>query len=316
MRTMTKRKDMQKWRIIAVAASFFSLWSLLSCNRDQLRHDASGVFEATEILVSAEASGKIEALEVTEGDFLQMGQCVGYVDSTQLYLQKLQLQASRKAVNLRRPDIGIQISATKEQIRRAETEKQRVENLYKADAATQKQLDDADTQVKVLNNTLAAQINSLSSSVNSLTEEGASYEIQTARIADLLAKCRVINPIEGVVLSKYAEPKEVVASGRPLYKIADVRNLFLRAYVVAAQLEHVKLGQEATVSVCYDGKNEKTYPGRVTWISDRAEFTPKTIQTKDERRNLVYAVKIAVVNADGFLKIGMYGDVDFHSKQQ
>lgn len=310
----TKNNKLKKGALIL--PGILSLLLIVSCNRGKFKHDASGVFEATEILVSAEASGKIEALALKEGDFLTLGQYVGYIDSTQLYLQKLQLQATKKAVSKRRPDIGIQISSTKEQIRKAEIEKRRVENLFRADAATQKQVDDAEAQLKVLQNTLAAQVNSLSASVNSLTEEEASYEVQIARIEDLLSKTRIINPAEGVVLSKYAEEKEIAVSGRPLYKIADTRNLFLRAYVVAAQLEDVKLGQEVTVWVSYDGKNEKAYPGKVAWISDKAEFTPKTIQTKDERQNLVYAVKIAVENADGLLKIGMYADVAFSTEQR
>lgn len=287
---------------------------LFSCNRNSFKYDASGVFEATEVLVSAEASGKIEKLSLQEGDILSKGQYVGYIDSIQLYYQKLQLQTTQKAVNKRRPDMGIQISATKEQIRKAEIEQQRVERLFRADAATQKQVDDAEAQLKVLQNTLSAQVNSLSTSINSLTEEGASYEVQIARIEDLLSKSKIINPIDGVVLSKYAEEKEIAVTGKPLYKIADTQHLFLRAYIVSSQLEQVKPGQEVSVIVCYDGKNEKTYSGKVAWISDKAEFTPKTIQTKDERQNLVYAVKIAVENTDGFLKIGMYADVKFSSK--
>ena len=287
---------------------------LFSCNRNSFQYDASGVFEATEVLVSAEASGKIEKFSLQEGDLLTQGQYVGYIDSTQLYYQKLQLQTTQKAVNKRRPDLGIQISATKEQIRKAEIEQQRVERLLRADAATQKQVDDAEAQLKVLQNTLSAQVNSLSTSINSLTEEGASYEVQIARIEDLLSKSKIINPINGVVLSKYAEEKEIAVAGKPLYKIADTQHLFLRAYIVSSQLEQLKPGQEVSVMVCYDGKTEKTYSGKVAWISDKAEFTPKTIQTKDERQNLVYAVKIAVENTDGFLKIGMYADVKFSSK--
>ncbi len=284
---------------------------LASCNRNKYPYDASGTFEATEVIVSSEASGKIEVFDLKEGDLLTAGQMVGYIDSTQLYLKKLQLQTVRKAVNVRRPDISVQISATKEQIRKAEIEKQRVENLFKSEAATQKQVDDADSQLKILRNTLSAQINSLSNSVSSLTEEGASYEIQVAQVEDQLSKCRIINPVDGTVLSKYAEAKEIVIPGKPLYKIADTKNLFLRAYVVSSQLEKVKTGQAATIHINYGEKDDKTYQGKVAWISDKAEFTPKTIQTKDERQNLVYAVKIAVENTDGLIKIGMYGDVNF-----
>ena len=284
----------------------------LSCNRNKFEHDASGVFEATEIIISAEASGKIETFDIQEGDLLAMGQHLGYIDSTQLYLRKLQLQTARKSADLRRPNIGIQISATKEQIQKAEIEQQRMQNLFQSNAATQKQVDDVNSQLKVLQGTLAAQINSLSTAVNGLTEEAASYEIQIAQIEDQLAKCKIINPIQGTVLNKYAQAKEIVIPGKPLYKIADTQHLFLRAYIVSSQLEQIQAGQEVTISVCYDGKTEKTYPGKVTWISNKAEFTPKTIQTKDERQNLVYAVKVAVKNTDGQLKIGMYGDLNFN----
>jgi HlyD family secretion protein len=261
-------------------------------------------------MVSAEASGKLESFAIKEGDSLRRGDYLGYVDSTQLFLKKLQLLTAQKAVNSRRPDISVQISATKEQILKAELEKTRVENLYRDSVATQKQLDDAISQLNVLKKSLNAQINSLTTSVNSLSEEGASYEIQVAQLDDQIYKCKVINPIDGIVLNKYAEEKEIVFTGKSLYKIADVRNMFLRAYIVSTQLENVKIGQQAEVIVSQRGE-EKIYKGTITWISNKAEFTPKTIQTKDERENLAYAVKIAVENTDGFLRIGMYGDVKF-----
>ena len=282
-----------------------------SCNRNKFRHDASGTFEATEVIVSAEASGKVESFEVTEGDLLAEGQQIGYIDSTQLYLKKMQLLAAQRAVAARRPDVAKQIAATKEQIEKARFEKVRAESLFKDGAATQKQVDDAESQLRVLENTLSAQINSLSLSVNSLSEESETYRIQIDQVNDQLAKCRIVNPVTGTVLSKYTEAKEIAVPGKPLYKIADTRNMFLRAYVVAGQLEKVKTGQDAEVFLALSDGNVKSYTGKVTWISDKAEFTPKTIQTKDERQNLVYAVKIAVANTDGLIKIGMYGDVDF-----
>ncbi len=284
---------------------------LISCNRNKFEHDASGVFEATEVIVSSEASGKIEELNLIEGTTLSKGQYVGYIDSTQLYLKKLQLQTTRKAVSVRKPDIALQIAATKEQIEKAKLEKQRVENLYKDNAATQKQVDDADSQLKVLQSSLSAQINSLSTSVNSLNEESSTYEIQIAQIEDQLSKCKIINPINGTVLNKYMEASEVVVPGKALYKIADTQHLFLRVYLVANQLEKAKIGEKVTVSIALSDSEQKTYSGTITWISDKAEFTPKTIQTKDERQNLVYAVKVAVENTDGLIKIGMYGDMDF-----
>jgi HlyD family secretion protein len=246
-----------------------------------------------------------------EGDILAEGQQVGYIDSMQLYLRKMQLLAAQKAVIARRPDVAKQIASTNEQIGKARLEKARVENLLKDGAATQKQVDDAESHLRVLESALAAQMNSLSTSINSLDEESATFRIQIEQMNDQLAKCRIVNPINGTVLSKYTQAKEIVATGKPLYKIADTRNMFLRAYVVSGQLEKVAPGQDATVFVALSDGSDKSYPGKVTWISDKAEFTPKTIQTQDERQNLVYAVKIEVANTDGLIKIGTYGDVDF-----
>ncbi len=287
------------------------LFILASCSHNKSKHDASGTFESTEVIISAEASGRVEVFNLKEGDRLVEGQQIGYIDSTQLYLKKMQLLAAQKAVIARRPDVAKQISATREQIDKAKLEKARVENLFKDGAATQKQVDDADSQLRVLESTLAAQMNTLSTSVNSLDEESTTYHIQIEQVNDQLAKCRIVNPVEGTVLSKYTEAKEIVAPGKPLYKIADIRNMFLRAYVVSEQLENVSVGQDVTVFVALSDGNARSYPGKVTWISDKAEFTPKTIQTQDERQNLVYAVKIAVANTDGLIKIGTYGDADF-----
>jgi len=298
-------------KIIVYAVIIFFL---VSCNGNKSKHDASGVFEATEVIISAEATGKIEAFNLKEGDRLAEGQPLGYIDSTQLYLKKMQLLAAQKAVVARRPDVAKQIAATKEQIEKAKLEKARVENLFKDGAATEKQVDDANSQLRVLESTLTAQMSSLSTSVNSLDEESASFLIQIEQVNDQLMKCRIVNQVEGTVLSKYAQEKEVVAAGKPLYKIADTRNMFLRAYIVSAQLEKVSAGHDATVYVAMSDGSNKTYPGRITWISDKAEFSPKTIQTHDERQNLVYAVKIAVANTDGLIKIGTYGDVDFKKR--
>lgn len=287
---------------------------LVSCNRNKPKYDASGTFEATEIIVSAEASGKVEVFQLTEGERIAEGQQVGYIDSTQLYLKKMQLLAARKAIAARSPDVAKQIAATREQIDKAKLEKARVENLFKDSAATQKQVDDAGSQLRMLESSLEAQMNSLSTSVNSISEESAAYYVQIEQVNDLLAKCRIVNPVEGTVLSKYAETKEFVMQGKPLYKIADTHNMFLRAYVVSGQLDNVSAGLDVTVYLALSDGNTRSYPGKVTWISDKAEFTPKTVQTQDERQNLVYAVKIAVANTDGLIRIGMYGDVNFDKK--
>ena len=289
---------------------------LISCNRNQFEHDASGVFEATEIIVSAEASGKIEEFNIIEGDLLTKGQYLGYIDTTQLYLKKLQLQATTKVVSVKRPNISLQIASTKDQIVKAKLDKNRIENMFKDGAATQKQIDDINSQLDVLKSTLAAQLNTLSTSVNSLDKETSVYEIQVAQIEDQLEKSRIISPIDGTVLNKFAEVKEMTAPGKPLYRIADTKHLFLRAYIVSNQLADIKIGQEATVYINVSDNKQKTYKGTISWISDKAEFTPKTIQTQDERQNLVYAIKVAVENTDGMIKIGMYGDVDFNAEKK
>jgi HlyD family secretion protein len=283
---------------------------IASCNSEKFKYDASGTFEATEITVSSEATGLLESFEIKEGDCLEKGKYLGYVDTIPPYLKKLQLLTAQRAVKSRKPDVATQISATKEQIAKAELEKKRAENLFRDNVATQKQLDDAVSQLNILKKNLNAQINSLNTAVNSLSEESASYEIQIAQVDYQLSKCRIINPVDGVVLNKYSEEKEIVHSGKPLYRIADMKNMFIRVYVISSQLDNIRTGTSADVFVARDGK-EKVYRGTVSWISSRAEFTPKTIQTKDERQNLVYAVKIALENSDGLLKTGMYGDVRF-----
>ncbi|MDR2423425.1 MAG: efflux RND transporter periplasmic adaptor subunit [Prevotellaceae bacterium] len=282
----------------------------IGCKNGEYRFDASGVFEATEIMVSAEAAGRLERFDIREGDRLERGQFLGNVDSVQLYLKKLQVIAAKKAANARKPDVEVQISATKEQIVKAELEKKRVENLFLDKVATQKQLDDASSQLNVLKRTLNAQKSALNISVNSLNVENESFDIQIAQLNDQIAKCNIVNPIEGTVLNKYSEENELVIFGRPLYKIADVKNMFLRVYAVAGVVDKITVGQDVTVSI-WTNKTERTYHGKVSWIASKAEFTPKTVQTKDERENLVYAVKIAVENTDGLLKIGMYGDAKF-----
>lgn len=292
-----------------------TLLTFIACGNGKGDFDASGTFEATEVIVSSEANGKIMHFNLEEGDRLKAGQEVGYIDTVQLYLKKMQLMTSTKSIQSRRSDIAKQIAATKEQITKAETEKRRNENLLKSNAATQKQVDDIESQLAVLQKQLAAQISTLQSGNQSVTEESSAMEIQVAQIEDQLRKCRIISPITGTVLSKYAEVGELATQGKPLFKIADVDNMYLRAYIIADQLTQMKLGQEVKVFADYgeDGKHE--YSGKVTWISDKAEFTPKTIQTRDERANLVYAIKIAVKN-DGYLKIGMYGEVTILNKEK
>lgn len=281
-----------------------------SCTERQQAYDASGTFEAVETIISAEANGAIRALDVEEGQSLTAGQTVGYIDSTQLYLKKRQFQAQINAVLSKKPDIAVQMAALQEQLGQAVREQQRIASMAKADAATPKQLDDANAQVAVIKKQIAAQQSSLGINSSSITQEASPLEIQIAQLEDQLAKSRIVNPVNGTVLVKYAEVNEVVTVGKPLYKIADLSTIILRAYVTGPQFAQLRLNQQVTVLVDDADGNYREYPGTVEWISDKAEFTPKTIQTKDERENLVYAVKIRVKN-DGLLKIGMYGEVRF-----
>ncbi len=279
---------------------------LTACGHGDGDYDATGTFEATEVTVSAEAAGRLLHFNAEEGTLLQAGEQVGLIDTVQLQLKMLQLEASMKSVQSQRPDLNKQVAATKQQIITAEREKRRVENLLKAGAANQKQLDDRNSELAVLRNQLSAQISSLQKSQQSLTEQGSSVGIQVAQIADQLDKCHIKSPITGTVLAKYTEAGELATIGKPLYKIADMDNIYLRAYITSAQLAEVKLGDKVTVFSDYGDDIRKEYKGVITWISAHSEFTPKTIQTKDERATLVYAVKVAVKN-DGNLKIGMYG---------
>lgn len=286
-----------------------TLLGLSSCGNKRGDYDASGTFEATEVIVSSEANGKIMQFNIEEGQLLKAGEEVGCIDTLQLYLKKMQLLASGKAIASKSTDINKQIAATKEQIGKAEYERKRTENLLKENAATQKQIDDIDSQIAVLKKQLEAQISTLQRGNASITEESSAYEIQVAQLDDQLRKCHITSPICGTVLAKYAEAGELATQGKPLFKVADVQHLFLRAYITADQLSQLKLGDKVKVFSDLGKDDRREYEGTITWISDKSEFTPKTIQTRDERANLVYATKIAVKN-DGYIKIGMYGEIN------
>ena len=294
---------------IGLLATIVSIF-LVSCSNSDGDVDASGTFETTEVIVSTESMGKIMQLNVEEGQQLNFNQRVGYIDTTQLYLKKLQLVASKKALQSRRPDIQKQIAALEQQIETAKTERKRVENLVKAEASTTKQLDDANAQIKVLERQLEAAKSSLETTTNGISGDNEALQIQVEQVDDQLRKCYITCPISGVVLTKYAEQGELATPGRALFKVGDVTNMILRAYVTSDQLTQIKLGQKVKVYADY-GEDRKEYEGVVNWISSKSEFTPKTIQTRDERANLVYAVKINIKN-DGLLKIGMYGNVKFN----
>jgi len=283
---------------------------LSACNGRKNSFDALGTFEAEETIISSEAVGTIKQLNIEEGQTLDAGQVVGYIDSTQLHLKKKQLEAQVVATLGKQPDISVQTSALQEQLRTAEKERIRVTNLVKGDAATSKQLDDINAQIKVLKKQIEAQKSTLSISSEGLGKDIVPLQVQIEQLNDQLAKCHITNPIDGTVLTKYTEANEMTAIGKPLYKIADLSNIILRAYITGDQLPKVKLNQQVKVLTDDGEGGYKETEGILIWINDKAEFTPKTVQTKNERANRVYAIKVKVKN-DGTYKIGMYGEIKF-----
>lgn len=281
-----------------------------SCVEGNKAYDASGVFESTEVTVSAEGNGKILSLDLQEGDRLEAGQIVGCIDTVQLHLSEIQLEASRRAVGSGRLDISRQIAALESQIGKQRQELDRFTKLEKAGASNRKQVEDIQAQIETLERQLAAQEESLNSSNRNVSGQADALEAQIEQIRDRIRKCVITSPVAGTVLAKYSEAGEFAALGRALFKVADIDNLRLRAYITAEQLTALKLGQQVRVFADQGSSGRKEYAGTLIWISDKAEFTPKTIQTRDERANLVYAVKIAVEN-DGLIKLGMYGDIKF-----
>ncbi|PZX58089.1 HlyD family secretion protein [Algoriphagus chordae] len=294
-----------------LSLSILALATILSFGcQEEKTFDASGAFEADETIISAEAAGVLKVFKLEEGQTLQAGEQIGYVDTVQLYLRKLQLEAQITALTGRKPNISLQLAALNEQLKTAEREQTRVSNLVKADAATPKQLDDATAQVDLIKAQIQAQKSTLNISTQGISNDASPMEVQIAQLNDQLGKSQIINPMAGTVLTKYAEQNEMTAPGKPLYKIADLSNIILRVYISGNQLSQVKLGQKVTVHTdSGDGGFDKT-EGTISWINDKAEFTPKTIQTKDERANMVYAIKVDVPN-EGKFKIGMYGEINF-----
>lgn len=309
-----------------------------ACGNKEKEYDATGTFEATEVVVSAKSSGELKYFEVLEGNKLAYGQEVGQIDNVQLRLKKQQLEtsrgelaankrqlaASRNASNSKQLDLDKQVASIKQQIANAQREQVRFSELVRDGAVPRKQLDDINYQIKVLEKQLEAVSDQIRSNNASLNEQSAGIdaqmdgidaqaeglETQLRQFDDQISNTTVVAPISGTVLEKFVEPGEYVTTGKPLFKIADTDNMFIRAYVTSAQLKDIKVGQQVKVFADYGNGEKKSYNGTVSWISNRSEFTPKTILTDDERADLVYAVKIAVKN-DGYLKIGMYGEVKF-----
>ena len=310
---MEKNECLKKLGSVIGALPFY-LFTLLpflaACGGSEKDYDATGTFEATETTVFAEQSGALLSFDVNEGDMIEAARQVGLIDTTQTWLKIQQLGATKEVYQSQKPDMERQIAATRQQLAKARQDEQRYRELVADGAVPSKMFDDASNQVKVLQRQLDAQISSLSTNTRALDKQTAAADVQIDQLRDMLRKCHVVTPTKGTVLEKYVERGEFVGVGKPLFKIADTQDMYMRAYITSAQLQDIKLGQKVKVFADYGDNQRKEYAGTVSWISSRSEFTPKTILTDDERADLVYAVKIAIKN-DGYVKIGMYGEVKF-----
>lgn len=283
----------------------FLILATLSCKRNDTS-DAYGTFEAVEVTVSSEANGKIVALSVKEGEKINKGDTVGLIDTTDLVLKRLQVQQQKRAVETKLSTIESQISVQEQQKENLMVDKRRIDNMIREGAATQKQFDDITGNL----NLIEKQINASKVQKLSVAEEMSTLDVQIEQVNESIRKCYITNPLSGTVLIRYAEQGEITTFGKPIYKIADLSEIELKVYISGSQLPYLSLGQEVEVQIDKSASENRILSGIVTWISDQAEFTPKTIQTKDERVNLVYAAKVTVVN-DGSIKIGMPGEINF-----
>jgi HlyD family secretion protein len=324
-------------------SSLLALTALMvACGTSDHAYDATGIFEADAVIIAAEGAGQLLSFLPEEGNLLQAGQVVGQIDCTTLRLQREQVLASMDAIEARRfeaaPQVAIlreqqqvqqnQLGAQREQLRVLERERVRLQNLVTAEAAPSKQLDDIIGQIAILERQLAAAESQLEVTRQQITSQQQTVALQNRGLLggqeplrrqidildEQLSNCTITNPLTGTVLLTYAEPYEMTAPGKPLYKIAPLDTLILRAYVTGDQFAELRLGQSVSVAVEAGDGQMRTYPGTLQWMADEAEFTPKTIQTKEERANLVYAVKITVPNTDSKLKLGMYGEVFFRTE--
>ena len=299
---------MNTGKVILIMASATIM--LGACGEKEKEYDATGTFEATETTVYAEQNGTLLSFNVNEGAPVVQGQEVGLVDTTQIWLKIRQLGATKQVYQSQKPDMQKQIAATRQQLIKAQQEQRRYQELVADGAAPRKMLDDAKSQVLVLQRQLDAQVSSLNTQLSTLNSQQAATDVQVSQLRDQLSKCHVTVPVSGTVIEKYVEQGEFVATGKPLLKVADTENMYIRAYVTSAQLQMIRVGMKVKVFADYGNGQKKEYDGTVSWISSRSEFTPKTIVTDDERADLVYAMKVAIKN-DGFAKIGMYGEVKF-----
>lgn len=280
---------------------------ITGCNKTPT-YDATGIFEATTVTVSSETTGKILSLDISEGDSINNGQTIAVIDTTMLVLQQKQLNSQKLSVENSSPDIVAQVSSLRAQIAHQKHECDRLGRLLADGATTQKQYDDAQSQLKVLQAQLDALTSSLSNNRNSISDNAVALQYQQEQLEEQIEKSTVKSPLTGTVLIKYAEQGEFAIPGKPICKIANLNDIYLRSYFTVSQLSDIHIGQEVTVIADFGGDKQYEYPGTITWIAQESEFTPKSIQTKDSRANLVYAVKIAVKN-DGRLKLGQYGEV-------
>lgn len=270
--------------------------------------DACGQIEAVDVIVSAESNGKIISLDVPEGSVLEQGECVGAIDSMQIYLQKMELADRKRNAASRIVDIDKQLAPQKSRLENLTVDKERYENLLAKDAGTKKQVDDIEFQIAVSKGEIEAQEQTYKNNNSGVESELAMYDVQIAQKEDMLRKCRIVSPVAGTVLTRYVEEGETVTSGKPIFRIADMNDVYVRAYFSTSQLASLKTGSKVKVYPDDGSDRLKEYEGTVTWISEQAEFTPKNIQTRDDRADLVYAAKISVAN-DGYLKLGMYAYV-------
>lgn len=284
-----------------------ALLLLASC-RNHTPYDATGIFEANTVTVSAETAGRLVSFTVNEGDSLLAGQRVGLVDTTLLALQRKQLLSQQLATEKSSPDIAAQAAALRSQIAHQQNECDRIARLLADGAATQKQSDDANALLRTLRGQLEGLLSTLDKNRSSITESASALQYQREQIEEQIRKSCLTAPLTGTVLQKYAEQGEYATPGRPLFQMANLDDIYLRSYFTASQLAHIQMGQEVTVIADFGGEGQYEYPGKIIWIAQESEFTPKSIQTQDSRANLVYAVKISVKN-DGRLKLGQYGEV-------
>ncbi len=289
-------------------ALFFAFVLIMVSCRNSIEYDATGIFEANTVTVSSETSGKLVLFDINEGDSIIAGQQVGLVDTILLALQQKQLHSQQLSTEKSSPDIAAQAAALRSQIAHQQNECDRIARLLANGAATQKQSDDANAQLRTLRGELEGLLSTLDNNRSSITESVSALQYQKEQIEEQIRKCYISAPITGTVLQKYAEQGEYATPGRPLFKMANLNDIYLRSYFTASQLAHIRIGQEVTVIADFGGDERYEYPGRIVWIAQESEFTPKSIQTQDSRANLVYAVKIAVKN-DGRLKLGQYGEV-------